>query len=273
MAKIPALQRLLVEDFPDQAQWIQKLISPVNDFMENSIYALTRNLSFFDNMAAQVQNIQVQGSTVFAADITLGSAFITALSTTVGFLPNMAVAGLGIPPSTKISAFANKSYILGNTTLASNVITNIGSTTNLLVGQPIIGDNILPASTIVSIDSSSQIHISAAALATVSNLSLYCPAIAVMTAPATETDYGISLVGGGAYPISFSCNFNSAPSFLWVASAVEKASNPKVIVNPVYCDWSYVNGSILIDNITGLEGSLVSSSPRTFNLSLLVVRT
>lgn len=59
MAQLPSLKRLLLEDFQDQRDWITKLITPLNEFMENSLNALTRNLTFRDNILSQIKELEV----------------------------------------------------------------------------------------------------------------------------------------------------------------------------------------------------------------------
>lgn len=273
MAKIPSLQRLLVEDFPNESQWIQKLIGPLNDFMENDIYALSRNLTFFDNIKCQIQTFQVQGATTFSCDTTQNSSIISNLSTTVGFYPNMPLQGLGIASNTIVTSFSNRSSIVANTTLGSNVLTNITSTSSLMAGQQITGNGISANTVLLSIDSLNQVHMSTAALATTSNLSIACASAAILSSPVSETNYGVVLVGGGAFPVSFNCTLFTKPSFLWVVNAVENSSNPMTLTTPVFCDWSYIGNSIVIENITGLTGSLVNGVPRSFNVTVLVVLT
>ncbi len=59
MARIPPIKRLTTEDFKDQTSWIGKLIQPLNEFMSSVSLALTRGLTFSENMAAQVKDVKV----------------------------------------------------------------------------------------------------------------------------------------------------------------------------------------------------------------------
>lgn len=53
MAKLPQFKRIVREDFKDQP-WIEKLLQPLNRFMESVVSALNKQLTFKENMAAQV---------------------------------------------------------------------------------------------------------------------------------------------------------------------------------------------------------------------------
>lgn len=60
MAKIPQLQRLLAENFPNQA-WIEPLIRNLNQFMDEVISGLNKELTIEDNMAAMIKVVEVDG--------------------------------------------------------------------------------------------------------------------------------------------------------------------------------------------------------------------
>lgn len=62
MSRIPPLRRILTEDFPDQSEWIGKLIQPINDHMEKVVAALNKGLTVADNMAAKIIDVTVDGS-------------------------------------------------------------------------------------------------------------------------------------------------------------------------------------------------------------------
>lgn len=59
MARIPPIKRLSTEDFREQQGWIGKLLSPVNQFMETVTGALSKGLTFGDNLNAQVKDLDV----------------------------------------------------------------------------------------------------------------------------------------------------------------------------------------------------------------------
>lgn len=53
--KIPATQRLIVEDFPEQKTWISPMFYVINRFITFVIQALNGGLSFGDNISGQEQ--------------------------------------------------------------------------------------------------------------------------------------------------------------------------------------------------------------------------
>lgn len=50
MAKAPNIKRLLTEDFPDQAEWIEKLLLPINQLSVTISTAFNRGLTLRDNL-------------------------------------------------------------------------------------------------------------------------------------------------------------------------------------------------------------------------------
>lgn len=68
MSKIPLIKRLMREDYPDQKSWIERLIAPLNTFMETVSAAMDRNLTFSDNLDCQIVTVTVTtgSETVFS---------------------------------------------------------------------------------------------------------------------------------------------------------------------------------------------------------------
>lgn len=56
MARLPPISRIVKEDFPNEP-WAEKLLWPLNRFMENVVSALNRTLTFNENLAAQTKQI------------------------------------------------------------------------------------------------------------------------------------------------------------------------------------------------------------------------
>lgn len=54
MAKISATKKLILEDFPGQKPWIDKLVAPINAFFEQVYFALVSGLTLKQNLKAQV---------------------------------------------------------------------------------------------------------------------------------------------------------------------------------------------------------------------------
>jgi hypothetical protein len=59
MARIPTLKRLPIEDFKDQSGWIGKLLEPLNQFLQIVTYALTNQITFSQNIDAQIVNLTI----------------------------------------------------------------------------------------------------------------------------------------------------------------------------------------------------------------------
>jgi hypothetical protein len=54
MARIPTLTKIATEEFPAEVRpWIGKLLGPLNSFLTATVYALTRHLTFADNLMGQ----------------------------------------------------------------------------------------------------------------------------------------------------------------------------------------------------------------------------
>ena len=62
MAKIPPIRRLSVEDFKEQAEWIERLITPINDYFERTTTALNRNLTIAENFAGDIRTVTIDGT-------------------------------------------------------------------------------------------------------------------------------------------------------------------------------------------------------------------
>jgi len=61
MSAVPQLRKLLTEDFPDQSEWIGKLIQPLNDHMEKVVRSFDKSLTMEENMSAQIIDVSVSG--------------------------------------------------------------------------------------------------------------------------------------------------------------------------------------------------------------------
>ena len=58
MAKIPAVKSIRIEDIsPEAPSWVNNLLSPLNSFMETIYSALIKNITFNDNIACMIKDI------------------------------------------------------------------------------------------------------------------------------------------------------------------------------------------------------------------------
>ena len=60
--KPPALTTLKVEDFPEEGEWIGKLLSPINQVFTGIISALNANTTFGDNIPCQTKELAFKWS-------------------------------------------------------------------------------------------------------------------------------------------------------------------------------------------------------------------
>jgi len=58
MAKLPPIQRLSQEDFTDAPPWLERLLSPINQFFEQIYTTLNKNLTFGDNISSQIRDLE-----------------------------------------------------------------------------------------------------------------------------------------------------------------------------------------------------------------------
>lgn len=57
MARLPNQKRILREDIKEAPNWITRLLTPLNSFMETVYYALNRDITFTENIACQIKEI------------------------------------------------------------------------------------------------------------------------------------------------------------------------------------------------------------------------
>lgn len=50
MARLSATQRLIVEDFPDQKDWIGNLLDPINEFITKTLLTINGGIEFSSNI-------------------------------------------------------------------------------------------------------------------------------------------------------------------------------------------------------------------------------
>ncbi len=62
MSRIPPLSRLTSEEFKDQADWIERLLTPLNLFFERVTSALNKGLTVADNMAGAMKTVELNGT-------------------------------------------------------------------------------------------------------------------------------------------------------------------------------------------------------------------
>lgn len=130
MAKPPRNRRMLVEDYPaDQQQWIGKLLQILNQFMDETTFALSNNVSLTENAYVQVKTLNFKGNSSILGTISSGSNSITNASSTYDLITGMSITGDGIPVNTTIT------NIVGTTITISNNATKTITGVPLIVGS------------------------------------------------------------------------------------------------------------------------------------------
>lgn len=129
MARLPSKKLLLVEDFPAEVQsWIDKIIRPLNLFMEETVTALNKQLTYGENFLAQIKDTEVIGNAIVSGTLTLGSAVIESVSSTVNITSGYAITGTGIPVSTVVLS------VSGNT-ITMNKVATISKVESITIGN------------------------------------------------------------------------------------------------------------------------------------------
>jgi hypothetical protein len=60
MAALPPIKRIMREDVKEAPKWIEKIIYPVNLFMDAVYSSLNRNLTFTENITSQVKSLSFE---------------------------------------------------------------------------------------------------------------------------------------------------------------------------------------------------------------------
>lgn len=123
MAQIPVLTKLQLEDVPSkEREWMGKIIAPLNDFISATVAAMSRDLTFTQNIAAQIKELLITpAASNFTSDgdTTNGSSYISSIVTT-NILPGQAVSGTGIPADTYVVQVLKTAIVLSQAATATN---------------------------------------------------------------------------------------------------------------------------------------------------------
>lgn len=126
--------------------------------------------------------------------------------------------------------FDGSVIIEGNTLTSSSSITNVlFNAQGATPGQVINGPGI-PAGTRVSSVSGTTVN---------------------LTNNPTVASTNAKFTVGGSFPIIFRYNRTTRPQIVCIGQILDQSGN--LIVNPVTLEWQFNNGSIFINNVTGLK--------------------
>jgi len=244
-----------MEDFPEQQDWIQDLIQPLNEFMQSVINALSSDLTLTENLRANIKTLRITGSSNITGDIISGSSTIFNPSSLEGLRSRLFLEGTGVSSEAEISSIFDSEFIDTADTSATGTsnITGISSTANYRVGQPISGPGIPINTTVYAITNSTSIMLDKPLISggsASSNIKLSRGIL--MSEPATQSLLGAKINCGGSYPIYFQYTMNVRPSIVFIGAIIENSANPEIIKTAPFVDWSLGQNQVIIRNITGL---------------------
>jgi hypothetical protein len=227
MAKIPTIRRLTIEDFPSQKDWIQPLIEILNNFIINVVVAFNKQLTISENFLAQISTFRVQTEESFTlsdsqptdqsvtyvdADVNTGTEVITIVGHGFSTGDRIQMSTTGVLP---VPFAIQTDYWVIRT--GANTLQIASSLANAFAGT--------------------AINITSAA--------------GGGTHTITKWIDGIPYVGLFETP-RFSITFKGAPVLVSVGRVVEVATNPAIIRESVSLDWSYSDGLVTINHVSGL---------------------
>jgi hypothetical protein len=91
MAKISSTKKLVLEDYPTEVRpWLQKLVDPLNRFLEQAYFALVQGLTTKDNLKAQSNSVTVASGQAYPVKISWAlnerptAVFVASIADTTG---------------------------------------------------------------------------------------------------------------------------------------------------------------------------------------------
>ena len=126
--------------------------------------------------------------------------------------------------------FDGSTIIQGDTLTSSSNITNVlFNADGATPGQVIAGPGISPGTRVSSVSGTTV----------------------TLTNPPTIASTNANFTVGGSFPIIFRYNRPTRPQIVSVGQISDQSG--RLIVKPVTIEWQFINGSIFINNITGLK--------------------
>ncbi|MEI7861694.1 MAG: hypothetical protein WCJ21_03655, partial [Planctomycetota bacterium] len=222
-------------------------------------------------------------TTAITGNTTITSAVVTNLPSTSTLAGGMVVTGTGIPAGTTIKSVDSVSQITltapasatstgvllsfssgntGTTTLNSQVVTNVTSTTELKIGMLVTGTGIPAGTTIQKIDSPSRITLSAQATATGTGIALVFSALSItgnvtITSPVVTNLTSTSALAPGMFVSGFGIAAGSTIKSVDSATQIT-LSAPATATG---------TGSTLTFTVGPITGTTQSSSAVVINLT------
>lgn len=81
MGKLPSIKKITREDLKDAPDWINQLISPLNSFMESVYQTLNKQVTFSENVACQIREVEFKTSSTYSTGTFEAIEFVSNLKT------------------------------------------------------------------------------------------------------------------------------------------------------------------------------------------------
>lgn len=228
MAKLPNIRRFTLEDFQSQRDWIGNLIDPLNTFMLATVSALSNNLTLSENNIAQFSQLKVRTSSA----LTAGTSYATTFSKTF--------TDANVDTGTETITISAHGFATGDRvqlTSTGTLPTGLSLATDYWVTRT-GANNLTLASTLSNAFSGTAVNITAAAGGGTHTITVW------QQLPPYATLFEAT---------QFKCNLKTKPVAVIVCSALENESTPKRVNYGCTVDWSFTNGLVVIENVSGLE--------------------
>lgn len=134
---IPSITTIRTEDFPDQKNWISRLLLPINQFLLSVTSAINGNITFGDNIPGQTQTL----SFVYGASTDFPKTFAYRVVTRPVELRLCSATENGVPICVGFAwSFGNGTVSISNifklSSAGASELTPGASYTIILRGQP-----------------------------------------------------------------------------------------------------------------------------------------
>jgi hypothetical protein len=125
MANLPSVRRILREDIKEAPDWISQLLLPLNKVLQSQYSALDGNLTFQQNISAQIKSLTFTTGSTYPANFVPMSFPVTLKTTPMGCLK---LSCISIPYETITNA-VDIDWVNSNGTLYINNVTGLSPST------------------------------------------------------------------------------------------------------------------------------------------------
>lgn len=137
MAKLPSIKRILREDLKEAPSWVERLIYPLNLFIEQIYSALNKNITFQDNIAAAFKELTFTTKATYSSNDWESISFQSGLRTKVSGVVLLQITPLDGTYSAIFSA-AQVSWYESQGTIIINYVSGLENSTKYQIKLLII---------------------------------------------------------------------------------------------------------------------------------------